>query len=345
MTLVDVVFPAFLFIVGLAIPFAIARREAQFPEKSVLLHIVIRTAGLLAIGLLMLNGPAVTSMNKAWWNVLMYTGAILFWSAPPRTKKYISLHRILKGLGFVLLLILLIIFRREAGDTTSWIRTGWWGILGEIGFAYLIASLLWLYLRKKPYLLFFAPVVLLLLYIADRSGQLDFLGKIKDIFYIGSHLGIHPLIAVCGLICGRWIFENQEPSKLMKHMGIFAVILTLSGYLLYGLYGIDKVAATPSWALYSSAICVLLFMLIYWIMDVKNKASAYGFFKPVAANPLLAYLLHVQFIYFFQIIGIAGFYGSEPGAGIIGILRAIVYTGFIYILTRLLSRAGIRLKL
>ncbi|MBW6458648.1 MAG: DUF5009 domain-containing protein, partial [FCB group bacterium] len=194
MTMVDVVFPAFLFIVGLAIPFAIARRESQYPERSVLLHIVIRTAGLLAIGLLMLNGPAVTSMNKAWWNVLMYTGAILFWSAPPRNEKYTKLHHMLKWLGLALLIYLLVIFRRNCGDTSSWIQTGWWGILGEIGFAYLIASLLWLSLRKKPDLMLLAPVLLLLLYIGDRSGQLDFLGKIKDIFYIGSHLGIHPLI-------------------------------------------------------------------------------------------------------------------------------------------------------
>ncbi|MDX9781098.1 MAG: hypothetical protein RBT66_08685, partial [bacterium] len=71
----------------------------------------------------------------------------------------------------------------------------------------------------------------------------------------------------------------------------------------------------------------------------------YGFFKPVAVNPLLAYLLHVMFIYVFRLIGIAGFYGTELGSGIIGILRAMVYTGFIYLLTRLLTRAGLRLRL
>ncbi|MDX9777394.1 MAG: hypothetical protein RBT43_01385 [bacterium] len=52
-----------------------------------------------------------------------------------------------------------------------------------------------------------------------------------------------------------------------------------------------------------------------------------------------------MFIYVFRLIGIAAFYGSGLGSGGIGILRSLLYTGFIYLITRLLTWAGLRLRL
>src|SRR3954468_15391227 len=50
MTFVDVVFPAFLFIVGTSIPFAIGRRLEQGESRwQVWQHILTRTLGLLVI--------------------------------------------------------------------------------------------------------------------------------------------------------------------------------------------------------------------------------------------------------------------------------------------------------
>lgn len=347
MTAVDIVFPAFLFIVGLAIPFALARRRKKYPGRSLWPHVFLRTGSLLLIGLLMLNGPAVTSMHKAWWNVLMYAAVILFWTGYPGGENRKPFHSVLKWSGLALLLFLLIVYRRGSGDDLTWIKTGWWGILGEIGFAYFLSAAAFLLLEKRPHLLLTVPAFCVLLYIADRSGQLDFLGGIRDIFYIGSHFGMHTLITVSGLICGRWIYslKDRDHRQLMINMGVLALSLALGGYFLYGLYGIDKIAATPSWAMYSTSVCILFFMLIYGFMDTGGKSSGYAFFRPVAVNPLLAYLLHVMFIYVFQLIGISAFYSGELGAGIVGILRSLLYTLFIYYVTRLLTNAGVRLKL
>jgi predicted acyltransferase len=185
-----------------------------------------------------------------------------------------------------------------------------------------------------------------LLYIADRSGQLDFLGQIKMILYPGSHFGSHVLLAYSGLICGQWLYDLRKDNNRVpiRNMAVFALLLAISAYLLYGLYGIDKIAATPSWALYSASICVLIFLLIYWLMDIRDYRKAYDFFRPIAVNPLLAYLLHVMFIYVFKLIGVSEFYG-ELGNGLLGIVRSIAYTAFIYVLTYFLTKAGVRLKL
>src|SRR5437016_286480 len=51
MTFVDLVFPAFLFIVGMSIPFALGSRIARGePLWKTLVHIVTRTLSLLLIG-------------------------------------------------------------------------------------------------------------------------------------------------------------------------------------------------------------------------------------------------------------------------------------------------------
>src|ERR1041385_2357427 len=56
MTFVDLVFPAFLFIVGMSIPITLSGRLAKGePAWKILLLVVVRTVSLLALGILMVN--------------------------------------------------------------------------------------------------------------------------------------------------------------------------------------------------------------------------------------------------------------------------------------------------
>src|SRR5580693_7172157 len=94
MTFVDLVFPAFLFIVGMSIPSALGGRlQAGEPVWKTLLHIIVRTLSLLAIGILMVNdespGPDMSGLSPTVWAVLMYCSAILAFcsiSPPARTE-------------------------------------------------------------------------------------------------------------------------------------------------------------------------------------------------------------------------------------------------------------------
>src|SRR5271155_18417 len=67
MTFVDMVFPAFLFIVGMSIPFAlgprIKRGEAMW---KIVLHVLVRTASLLLLGIMMVNAESPTAMPHGW---------------------------------------------------------------------------------------------------------------------------------------------------------------------------------------------------------------------------------------------------------------------------------------
>ena len=91
MTFVDLVFPAFLFIVGMSIPFALGARLARGqPVWRILAHVGLRTLSLLAIGILMVNSEAGPNLQRAGisktaWAALLYAAAILaFCSLSPK---------------------------------------------------------------------------------------------------------------------------------------------------------------------------------------------------------------------------------------------------------------------
>lgn len=68
----DVIFPAFLFIVGLSIPFAIEkRRQRSDTINTILLHILGRTFALLVMGIYMVNLESLVDdqmfISKFWW--------------------------------------------------------------------------------------------------------------------------------------------------------------------------------------------------------------------------------------------------------------------------------------
>src|SRR5688572_15789380 len=58
--LADVVFPAFLFIVGLSLPFAIDnRRKKGDTELQLIMHVLTRTFALLVMGVFLVNGESI----------------------------------------------------------------------------------------------------------------------------------------------------------------------------------------------------------------------------------------------------------------------------------------------
>src|SRR5438477_7474021 len=73
MTFVDLVFPAFLFIVGMSIPLALSARLRKEALPNTVFHIITRTLALLLIGIMMVNeSPDAAAMgwSPALWSVL-----------------------------------------------------------------------------------------------------------------------------------------------------------------------------------------------------------------------------------------------------------------------------------
>src|SRR5659263_576090 len=102
-TLADVVFPGFLFVVGVSIPVALTRRKAGGAKTpAVLGHILVRTLALLFLGVLLVNenlySTAVAGIDKDLWYFLAILAVITLWAvipteARPQARRF---HLVLK---------------------------------------------------------------------------------------------------------------------------------------------------------------------------------------------------------------------------------------------------------
>jgi predicted acyltransferase len=81
----DIIFPAFLFIVGLSIPFAVLARRNKGENNGIIIqHVIIRTFALIIMGLYMVNfeniNEKILILDKYLWEILMAIGIFLIWN-------------------------------------------------------------------------------------------------------------------------------------------------------------------------------------------------------------------------------------------------------------------------
>src|SRR5206468_4166441 len=155
MTYVDMVFPAFLFILGMAIPLAVEQRLRRNPSQPRLwLHVLMRSVSLLVLGLILANAGAgnhaLMHLNPSLWAILALTGAMLFWMVYPKNEqRRRTLYAVLRYTGLVLMVAMFAIFRRTTRDgNVAWIKTAYPEILGLLAFAYLTTCILYLPTRR-----------------------------------------------------------------------------------------------------------------------------------------------------------------------------------------------------
>lgn len=348
MTYVDVVFPAFLFILGMAIPLAVRKRLAMGDSMPRLWgHILVRTASLVVLGIVLANAgkvdPRLTGLGSGLWGVLALLGAILLWVAYPRTADRQLLYKILKYAGLALLLAMLAIFRRTAQDGhAAWLDFKYWEILGLIARAYLAACLLYIPLRKRPW----APMALLVgltaLSIAARLGWVGFLHRIPYVVWPFDS-GELPSIAMAGIVAST-IFLESSSARTFKQKALwasgYAAVLLGAGWLALPL-GLQKNAATPSWCLFCAGISVLLFLVLYWLADVRHVTGWAAILKPAGSNTLLTYLL--PDLVYFGAVGVV--LPMQWSSGWPGVLRSVVFTFAMLGLSGLLTRLRVRMQL
>ena len=118
MTYVDMVYPFFLFIVGLAIPLAIRARLKKNPSMPALWwHVLLRSASLIILGLILANADKVdrarAGLSGSAWGLIALAGGVLFWNVYGDSKRYATLFRVLRVVGLVLLVAMYAIFRRN----------------------------------------------------------------------------------------------------------------------------------------------------------------------------------------------------------------------------------------
>ena len=346
-TYVDVVFPAFLFIVGMVIPIALRKRIERGDSPLQLgVHVVVRSLSLVLIGLLIMNGramdPVATGISYAAWNVLMFTGVILFWNVYPPSGGRRFLFKVLKGAGLLLLVILLVLYRRVDNGAVRWIDPQNWAILGGIGWAYLSCCIIYFLLRGRFWLLVVAFMLLNALNVLVKADLIQFVTALpRYLWPFGT--GSLASITMGGVLFARVFLDSDLAPGSGKKLvwGAALVVFFIIGGLGLLPYGLAKIGSTPSWCLLSTGFSAMVFMLIYWIADILGYTRWATFFKPAGSNPLLTYLL--PDIYY-AAVGLHHFAGIAD-MGLPGVLRSLLFSLFILGVSALFTRWRIKLQL
>ncbi|SMD32899.1 Predicted acyltransferase [Reichenbachiella faecimaris] len=345
MTFVDLVFPAFLFIVGMSVPFAFNARLIKEDQPHLIWkHTLKRSLALIVMGLFMVNAEygyneAQMLISPALWAFFAYTLPIPIWNRYSKDYPTLWKHVLQYGgmLGFVALYFLYVQDNGQIGMTEKW-----WGILGLIGWAYLFTVVFYWFANGNLKALvgfFLASVIVNCVNLTDGLA----IGELAWFKFVAGHL-THVTLVSAGVIISLLFFEcKNTPTIHWKVIG-FGLLFFLAGYLLRPYYEVSKIRGTPSWTLYSAGLCTFIYYALYWLMEVRKKTKWSEFFIPAAANPLLIYILPGIIIYFNAAIGFS-IVPEYFSSGLPGILWCAAFSIVMLYLMKVFNKLNIRLHL
>jgi heparan-alpha-glucosaminide N-acetyltransferase len=351
MTYVDMVFPFFLFIVGMSMPLSVEQRlKRNGSIASLWLHVIVRSFSLLVLGLILANAekvdPARTGMSGSVWGLLGLIGAALYLNAYPKSERGQRYARVLRGVGLVAVFMAFAIFRSSAHGHAAWIDFSYPEILGLIGFAYLSAALLYIPIRRWRWA---APVWLALLLLLNICCVARII-RVPGLYVWPFGNGAHTALVMAGILTAQIFFglrpgaENRPPARAATLVAVvFAAIALCSGWLAVPL-GISKIRATPAWTLWNTGSAVLVFALLYWICDRWQKTRWAALVRPAGANTLLTYLLPDVCYLLLGALGVT-WLGTHFTFGWMGVVKSAVFTLAILGIGWSLTKARVRLQL
>ncbi len=258
----DLVFPFFLFIVGVALVFSFqARLERGSSRRDLILHTARRSAMLFAIGLL-LNALAALQFQ--------------IWRIPG----------VLQRIAIVYLAAALITLFTKITGRTIWIAS----LL--VGY--------WILMRYVPVPGYGVPGrdVPLLHPDGNLAAHLDrklLLGHLwegtRDPEGILSTL---PAIAtaLCGVLTGEWLRSARPMKQKLAGMCACGLAGIVAGELWGVWFPINKKLWTSSYVLFTAGCALISLALFYWISDIRRHRRGWtNPFMIFGANAIVAYVL------------------------------------------------------
>jgi len=339
----DTIFPAFLFIVGLSLPFAISNKIKKGESfLKILFYILTRSAALLLMGFFHVNLEDYSTaaiLPKAVWALLITISFFLIWLDYPeqmnKTKKYL-----LMGTGAVLLLGMAALYKGGTPEAPVGMKPSWWGILGIIGWSYLVCAVLYLVSKGRLGLLILFWIIFAAVNIAVHMEILN-----VRIWLIGD--GSSVTLTMGGIIISGLysrLVSIGKTQRLWLTMAVLGTVFIAAGLLIRPFAGgISKIHSTPAWVLICSGITILFFELAIYLIDVKGKKDWFRWIAPAGTSTLTCYLIPYFQVYLMRLFHVK--YSLFLNTGSIGLIRSFAISFILIALVGLMEKRRIRLKL
>jgi predicted acyltransferase len=296
----DQIFPLFIFMMGVAMPFSFAGRLERGEKNSIYKHVAIRAAVLFFLGLVYWGNP-LGSDNYGWgyYSVLYRIGFSYFFAS------LIVLNCKARGQalwafglmsGYFLAMRFIPVPGFGAGDFSqegnlATFVTGWFEGFLPVGTEHLLS--------------------------------LTLIGSVAN--------------ALFGALAGQWLRSGKSPNSKAGGLLIVGLLFIACGLLIHLSFPICKKLMSTSFTFLTCGISMILLGSFYWIIDVKGYRKWALFFVVVGMNSITIYLA-TRYVDFGRLASV--FVGGFPswwgpaGPLVLAIATAALMWLFLYFLYR-----------
>ncbi len=304
-----------MFIVGVAVAFAIGKRkEAGVDKKQLAQKITVRSTIIFGIGLFLAAFPnfGIKEGSPIIHYILMTLLLIVIFIKEITQNEQRSRRMLWGAIWSIVILMAL-----SGWGKYDFSRLRIPGVLQRIALVYLVCGLLFLWTNWRT--LLYAGIGLLLSYWAlmtmvpvpgGYTPNLDpetNLGAWLDRTLLGTQhlwsqsktwdpeglLSTLPAIVtgISGVLTGLWIRTNRSDYQKVAGMLSIGVILVVLGQIWDLAFPINKKIWTSSYVLYTSGVALLFLGVIYWLVDILNFKWWTKPFVVYGMNALFVYIM------------------------------------------------------
>ena len=272
----DLIFPFFLFIVGITTHLSLQKKQPQ----DVVPKIIRRGLTIIAVGLLLNAFPYF------WWGKIAGNPDPTFWQRVLYRAQHLRFMGVLQRIGLAYMFAALLTLRttrRQQITIITAILIGYWVIMtlvpvpgtGTIG-AFLLDQ------PEKTLAAWTDRAILSVNHIWAQSKTWDPEGPLSTIPAIAT--------AMLGVFAGRWLTDKSRP-LLERITGLYGVgCLAMVGASLWSwVFPINKNLWTSTYVIFTAGFACVVLATCLWILDVHQIRGWSKPFVIYGVNPLIAF--------------------------------------------------------
>jgi len=272
----DLVFPFFLFIMGVAIPYSFAKRISIGQSRGKLLkHVIVRSILIFALGMLLSGIPNFNYSHRLILNILQRIGIIYLLS------------------GAIYL---------------------YTGIMAQAIIGVLLITLYWLAMFLVPVPGYGAGVLTPVGNLWWYVDEVLLRGWHQHIFYVGSWklehaegiLSLIPSVSTVlfGVLTGHYLRSDKTKIEKASGMMVYGNFGLFIGIIMSIWFPINKLLWSSSYVVFTAGFALEVFGICYWLIDIKGIKWWSRPFLVFGTNAITSFFLSTLFALILDLVKI-----------------------------------------